>query len=159
MSGPADQQTTGSGVTDGAGTEPPKAHAHRVVGETRWPMAVAVVAIVVMTVLLPNSLIVHPRWGVPVLECLLLVAVIIGDPGKIDRRSRPVRTLSVTLIALLVGTTLWCTGVLIAQLIVGGAAANSAGARSGFICCGKAKSGWAGSPWARTAGPPLSSSQ
>jgi len=128
MSGPADQQTTGSGVTDGAGTEPPKAHAHRVVGETRWPMAVAVVAIVVMTVLLPNSLIVHPRWGVPVLECLLLVAVIIGDPGKIDRRSRPVRTLSVTLIALLVGTTLWCTGVLIAQLIVGGAAANSAGA-------------------------------
>ena len=60
-----------------------EAHAHRVVGETRWPMAVAVVAIVVMTVLLPNSLIVHPRWGVPVLECLLLVAVIIGDPGKI----------------------------------------------------------------------------
>jgi hypothetical protein len=91
-------------------------------------MAVAVVAIIVMTVLLPNSLIVHPRWGVPALEAVLLVAVIVGDPGKIDRRSRPVRTLSIALIALLVATTLWCTGVLIAQLIVGGAAANSAGA-------------------------------
>ena len=109
-------------------TKTAEAHAPRVVGEARWPMAVAVVAIIVMTVLLPNSLIVHPRWGVPALEAVLLVAVIVGDPGKIDRRSRPVRTLSIALIALLVATTLWCTGVLIAQLIGGGAAANSAGA-------------------------------
>ena len=106
----------------------PEAHKHRIVGEARLPMAVAVVAIIAMTILLPNSLIVHPRWGVPLLEGILLVAVIIGDPGKIDRRSRPVRALSVTLIGLLVATTLWCTGVLIAQLIVGGPAANSGGA-------------------------------
>ena len=96
------------------------------VGEARWPMAVAVVAIIALTILLPNSLIVHPRWGVPIAEALLLVAVIIGDPGKIDRRSPRVRALSITLIMLLVATTLWCTGVLIAQLIVGGAATNSA---------------------------------
>jgi len=90
-------------------------------------MAAAVVAVIVLTLLLPRSLIIRPRYGVPIVEALLLVAVIIGDPGKIDRRSRPVRTLSVTLISLLVATTLWCTGLLIGQLIRGGAATNHGG--------------------------------
>ena len=67
------------------------------------------------------------RRGVPVVEGILLLAVIIGDPGKIDRRSRPVRVLSVTVIALLVATALWCTAVLIAQLIRGGPATASGG--------------------------------
>lgn len=50
-----------------------------------------------------------------------------GDPGKLDRRSGPVRVLSVTLIALLVATALWCTALLIAQLIHGGQATTSGG--------------------------------
>jgi hypothetical protein len=98
-----------------------------VIGEPRWPMATAVLAVIALTILLPNSLVVRPRWGVPIVEAILLVAVVIGDPGKIDRRSRPVRAISVTLIVLLVATTLWCTGELIAQLIHGGHATNSAG--------------------------------
>jgi hypothetical protein len=98
----------------------------RVVGEQRWPMAAAVVAVVALTILLPKTLVTHPRWGVPVIEALLLVAVIIGDPGKIDRVSRPVRALSITLIVVLAFTTLWCTVQLIGQLIVGGAATNNA---------------------------------
>ena len=91
-------------------------------------MAVAVLAVIGLTLLLPHSLIVRPRWGVPVLEGLLLVAVIIGDPGKIDRRDRRVRALSITLIVLLVATALWCTALLIAQLIRGGPATASGGA-------------------------------
>jgi hypothetical protein len=109
-------------------TEPASMHEQTVIGEARWPMATAVLTVVVLTLLLPHSLIVRPRWGVPIVEGLLLVAVIIGDPGKIDRRSRPVRTLSVALIALLVGTALWCTALLIAQLIRGGQATQSGGA-------------------------------
>jgi len=111
-----------------AETESREARKQNVVGEARWPMAAAVLAVIALTLLLPHSLIVRPRWGVPIAEGLLLVAVIIGDPGKIDRRSKPVRTLSVTLIALLVGTALWCTAQLIAELIEGGPAANSAAA-------------------------------
>jgi hypothetical protein len=91
-------------------------------------MAAAVLAVIILTVLLPHSLIVHPRWGVPIAEAILLVAVIIADPGKIDRRSRPVRALSVTLIVILVATTLWCTTQLIVQLIRGGPATSSGGA-------------------------------
>jgi hypothetical protein len=98
------------------------------VGESRWPMAVAVLAVIVLTLLLPHSLIVRPRWGVPIVECILLIAVIIADPGKIDRVSRRVRGLSITLIVILAATALWCTAQLIAQLIHGGPATQSGGA-------------------------------
>jgi len=108
--------------------ESSSAHKQRLVGEARWPMAIAVVAVIVLTLLLPRGLVQRPRWGVPLVEALLLVAVIIGDPGKIDRLSRRVRALSVTLIALLVATTLWCTTQLIVELIRGGADTQSAGA-------------------------------
>jgi hypothetical protein len=99
----------------------------RVVGEARWPMTFAVVAVIAMTLLLPHDLVAHPRWGVPLLEGLLLVAVIIADPGKIDLVSPRVRALSITLITLLVGTTLWCTTQLIIELIRGGPATQSGG--------------------------------
>ena len=79
----------------------------RVVGEARWPMAFAVVAVIAMTLLLPHDLVERPRWGVPLVEGLLLAAVIVADPGKIDLVSKRVRALSITLITLLVATTLW----------------------------------------------------
>ena len=100
----------------------------RVVGEARWPMAVAVAAVIAMTLLLPHSLVARPRWGVPLVEGLLLLAVIIADPGKIDLVSRRARGLSITLISLLVATTLWCTAQLIVELIQGGPATQSGGA-------------------------------
>ena len=99
----------------------------RVVGEARWPMAFAVVAVIAMTLLLPHDLVARPRWGVPLVEGLLLFAVIVADPGKIDRVSPRVRALSITLITLLVATTLWCTTQLIVELISGGPATQSGG--------------------------------
>jgi hypothetical protein len=100
----------------------------RVVGEARWPMAVAVAAVIAMTLLLPHDLVARPRWGVPLVEGLLLLAVIIADPGKIDLVSKRARGLSITLIAVLVATTLWCTAQLIVELIQGGPATQSGGA-------------------------------
>jgi hypothetical protein len=106
----------------------PKVKEPRVVGEARWPMAVAVAAVIAMTLLLPHTLIARPRWGVPLVEALLLLAVIIADPGKIDLVSKRARGLSITLITLLVATTLWCTAQLIIELIQGGPATQSGGA-------------------------------
>jgi hypothetical protein len=91
-------------------------------------MAVAVVTVIVMTLLLPHTLVAHPRWGVPLVEGLLLLAVIVADPGKIDLVSKRVRSLSITLIALLVATTLWCTTQLIVELVRGGPDTQSGGA-------------------------------
>ena len=76
-------------------------------GEARWPMAGAVLAAMVLTILLPDSVRAGPAWLLPLIEGLLLVAVIAGDPGRIDRRSQELRALSVVLVAVLVFEALW----------------------------------------------------
>jgi hypothetical protein len=97
-----------------------------VVGEARWPMAAAVVAAMVLTVLLPDSVRLGPRWMLPFIEGALLVAVIVADPGRINRRSRLLRAISIALVVVLLLGTLWATGQLIDDLIHGGPETNSA---------------------------------
>jgi hypothetical protein len=58
-----------------------------VVGEARWPMAGAVVAAMVLTILLPEAVRPGPWWLLPLIEGVLLVIVIAGDPGRINSRS------------------------------------------------------------------------
>ncbi len=62
----------------------------------------------------------------PLVEGLLLVAVIAGDPATISRRSRELRALSIVLVSVLVLGALWATVQLIDDLIHGGAVTNSA---------------------------------
>ena len=97
-----------------------------VVGEPRWHMAGAVVAAMVLTILLPDALRPGPPWVLLVIEGVLLVAVIASDPGKINRRSRLLRALSIVLVSVLVLGALWATVQLIDDLIHGGAETNSA---------------------------------
>jgi len=98
-----------------------------VAGEARCPMAGAVIAAIVLTFLLPKGVRPGPAWLLPVIEGVLLVALIIGDPGEIDRRSRQLRWLSIGLVSLLVISSLWATVELISDLIHGGPETNSAG--------------------------------
>jgi uncharacterized membrane protein len=93
-------------------------------GERRWPVAVAAIVAIVLTVLLPNGIRAGPRWGL-LLAGVLLVAVIVADPGRIDRRARLVRVLSLALLAVLIVTALASTLLLIHQLIKGGGITNS----------------------------------
>jgi hypothetical protein len=97
-----------------------------VVGEARWPMASAVVAAIVLTILLPAAVRPGPRWLLPLIETVLLIAVIAGDPSTISRRSRELRALSIALVSVLVVGTLWATGLLIDDLIHGGPETDSA---------------------------------
>ena len=96
------------------------------VGEARWPMAGAVLAAIVLTILLPDAVRVGPRWLLPLIETVLLLIVVVGDPGRISRRSRELRTVSIVLVSVLVLATLWSTGQLIDDLIHGGSETNSA---------------------------------
>jgi hypothetical protein len=89
-------------------------------------MAGAVLAAIVLTILLPGSLRVGPRWLLPLIEGVLLVAVIAADPVKITRRSRELRWLSIVLVSVLVLGALWETVQLIDDLIHGGPETNSA---------------------------------
>lgn len=99
----------------------------RDVAESRWPMVTALVAAIGLTALLPSSLRFAPRFVVPGLELALLVALIVGDPGRIDRRNRWIRWLSLTLVTVLIVGALWATGLLIEELLRGkSAVANNA---------------------------------
>ena len=97
-----------------------------VVGEARWHMAGAVLAAMVLTILLPGTFRPGPRWVLPLIEGVLLVAVIASDPVTISRRARELRALSIVLVSVLVVAALWATAVLIDDLIHGGAVTNSA---------------------------------
>jgi hypothetical protein len=97
-----------------------------VVGEARWPMAGAVLAAMVLTLLLPDGVQRGPNWVLPVIEGVLLVAVIAADPVTISRRSRELRALSIALVFVLVLGSLWATVQLIGDLIHGGPETNSA---------------------------------
>jgi hypothetical protein len=97
-----------------------------VAGEARWPMAGAVLAAMVLTILLPDDVRLGPKWLLPLIEGALLVAVIASDPGTITRRSRWLRAVSIVLVSVLVLGALWATAQLIDDLIHGGAVTNSA---------------------------------
>ena len=94
--------------------------------EARWPMAGAIVSAMVLTVLLPDDVRLGPQWALPLIEGVLLVAVIAADPGAITRRSRELRALSIALVSVLVVGALWSTALLIDDLVHGGPETNSA---------------------------------
>ena len=95
-----------------------------VVGEPRWHMASAVIAAVVLALLMPDDLRLGPNWLLPVIVGVLLVAQIVGDPGRIDRRTAQLRALSVGLICVLVLSAVWATVLLTSHLINGGRRLN-----------------------------------
>jgi hypothetical protein len=89
-------------------------------------MALAVISAMVLTILLPSELRPGPVWLGPGLEGILLLALIIGDPGKISRSSPILRGLSIALVSLLAIGALWATCLLVDELIHGGNLTNSA---------------------------------
>lgn len=69
--------------------------------EPRWPVTVSVIIAIVLERLLPAQLALHPIYLLPALEGALLVGLSVANPVRIEKRSRPIRTASVTLILLI----------------------------------------------------------
>jgi hypothetical protein len=57
-----------------------------------------------------------------------LLALIVGDPGTINKRSSVLRGLSIALVAVLIAQSLWSTARLIDDIVTGGPHTSSAGA-------------------------------
>ena len=89
-------------------------------------MAVTLVLALAVPLLLPARFSLGPSWAVPVVEALLLVAIVAIDRGRIDRRSAAGRALSLVLVAVLVADAAGVTGRLIVDLVEGGPETNSA---------------------------------
>lgn len=69
-------------------------------GEPRWSVSVAIIVAIALQYVLPATLTPRPRWLLPVLELAVLIALFIANPGRIDRRSRSIRSATITLIVL-----------------------------------------------------------
>ncbi|HEY7916439.1 MAG TPA: hypothetical protein VIC86_05600 [Acidimicrobiales bacterium] len=96
-------------------------------GERRWPMAVTLIVAIALPFLLPPRFSLGPRWIIPLVEAAFLVALIIADPGRIDRRSTLVRALSVGLVAILALAAAGITVRLVVDLVRGGPETASPG--------------------------------
>jgi uncharacterized membrane protein len=100
--------------------------------EARWPVALALLTFIVITVTLriavPHRESLGPRWLVPAIEIALLLALIAANPAQIGRRARWLRPLAVTLTLGLAVAALASTAILVTELIEGGKATESAGA-------------------------------
>jgi uncharacterized membrane protein len=89
-------------------------------------MAVTLVLAMAVPLLLPARFSLGRSWAVPALEALLLVAIIVTDRGRIDRRSTVGRVLSLVLMAVLVAEAAGVSGRLVVDLVEGGPETNSA---------------------------------
>jgi hypothetical protein len=78
---------------------------------------VAVVVAVVLYASLPNQLLVGPRFVIPILEGILLVALVATDPRRITRQTRQSRMISLVLIAVIVLTNLVALCQLVHDLV------------------------------------------
>jgi len=100
------------------------------IGESRWPPALALVLFIALNVgvrvWLPNESAVRVRWLLPAVECVLLVLLVLGDPGSVVKSHRVFRRVAVTLVGLLVAAALWETILLVYDLVRGTGVTQSA---------------------------------
>ena len=68
-------------------------------------MAITLIVAVALTLSLPMRFSWGPSWIFPAIEVMLLVSVIIADPGRIDRRSCEVRVINIELVTILVASS------------------------------------------------------
>ena len=85
-------------------------------GEARVPPAVAVLVAVALYAALPESLVIGPRFLIPAVEVVLLVALIATNPWRLTRQTRWSRWASL-LTALVVVTNLVTLGLLVGELV------------------------------------------
>ena len=86
-------------------------------GESRLPMAVAVLTLMAFAVVSPPHLAFFPGWLLAAVEGILLLILLIGDPGRIDRETPWLRWTSVLLVTVLIASALGSTVLLIVDLL------------------------------------------
>src|SRR5208282_6699804 len=86
-------------------------------GEHWWPVALAIMAVALLHVALPAKYRVDPPWVVPAVLLALLAALIIGDPGRIDRQKAWLRIVTGAVIAFITLANLYAAARLVHDII------------------------------------------
>lgn len=86
-------------------------------GEARLPAVIATVVAIGLYEVLPQQLLVGPRYVLLALELLLLVPLIAINPRRLTRQTRLSRVLSLTLVLVIAASNLVSLGILIHALV------------------------------------------
>jgi hypothetical protein len=121
-SGPGTGPQPGAGPRPGqpGGGVPMPAWKRPTEGEARWQATVSVViAIALQFPLSGRFVLVRPVWLLPAVEALLLVALVLANPRRINNESKAIRMLSLFLVAIFSLTNAWSVGRLVVGLVDG----------------------------------------
>jgi len=88
---------------------------------------VTLLVAIVLPLVMPHEFSPGRGYAVAAIEAILLVAMLVTDPGRIDARSAKVRAVRIAMIVVLVLGAAWATGALINDILDGGSNTNSAG--------------------------------
>jgi hypothetical protein len=86
-------------------------------GERWWPVALAIIVVAGLHVALPAKYRANPPWVGPAVLLALLAALVIGDPGRIDRQKTWLRIITGTLIAFITVANLFAAAHLVHDII------------------------------------------
>ncbi len=89
----------------------------RTAEEPRLPVAIAILVAIALQAVVPHQFAFDPWWLLPSLELLILVAIIAFRQTSIDRTSKVLRTLSLSLVVAASLATTWSAYQLIRSLI------------------------------------------
>ena len=88
-------------------------------GEQRWPSTAAVLAMIVLQAFLPDRLSFGPRWALPALEILMILVLMIANPGRLERQAPPLRRVALALIVVASLGNAWSVAALVLDIING----------------------------------------
>jgi uncharacterized membrane protein len=94
-------------------------------GETRWPVAVAIVVAGALQLSLPERLSVRPYWLLTALSVVMVVALMIVNPFRIDRESTVLRVGNLCVAGLVSVANGWSAARLVVGLVNGDSGVSS----------------------------------
>jgi uncharacterized membrane protein len=89
-------------------------------GEPRLPAVAATLVAVALYLVLPQQLLIAPRYVLPALELLLLVPLVAINPRRLTRQTRSFRVLSLTLVLVIAASNLTALAILVHDLVHAG---------------------------------------
>lgn len=127
MTSQGDSTTPEDGAA-GNGTRPnsiqPRRHAGHAMraerrGEVRLPAVIAVLIAITLYAALPSSLLIGPRYVVPILEGALLISLLLINPWRMTKQTRYSRIAALALSVLIIASNLVALGYLVNGLVDG----------------------------------------
>ena len=115
------------GVAPRTATEVKPAWQRRTGGERRWQVAACTAVAIGLQVAVPGRLaVLRPVWVLPALQGVLLLALVLANPHRIDRQSRVLRMMGLALATLISFANAWSV-VSLAEGLVRGTEGENAG--------------------------------